>query len=145
MEKFVPKVGEQYWFVDFMNDSGVGCLSWDGYYTDKIILNTCGCYRTREEAIAKAKEMLGIYEIGGVEYRRGEMVEVKDLAFSVWHKQEFFGYMNNSILCKKEFPCVGLHNWEQIRKLTPQPPLVGKTVEFKVDGKTYVAEIKEEK
>jgi hypothetical protein len=36
---------------------------WDNHILDKLILNSCGCYRTKEEAVAKAKEMLDIEKL----------------------------------------------------------------------------------
>lgn len=63
MEKFVPKVDEKYFYVDFGDDDLIDSHYWSNDYIDENILNTCGCYRTEEEARKVAKEMLGIYEI----------------------------------------------------------------------------------
>ena len=69
---------------------------------DKRIENTCGCYRTKEEAIAKVKEMLGIYTIDGVEYRRGEMVEVSNQGWEIWITRKFLGFFNDRVVCETE-------------------------------------------
>lgn len=175
MEKFVPKLGERYWYVDFSRIDMVGYDRWDDYNIETYRLNSCGCYRTKEEAekVAKlaklfideitkfeyddmekkAKEMLGIYEIDGVEYMRGEWVEVSGNGID-WYRRMFYSKIDQKNVCISKGDEMSLVydesfetcSWEYIRKLLQptKPSMVGKTVEVKVDGVTYTAEIKKE-
>lgn len=79
MEKFVPKQNEKFYMVAFESGCMVFSSIWNESDWQINILNSCGCYRTKEEAVAKAKEMLGIYVIDGVEYKRSDKCSVYDI------------------------------------------------------------------
>lgn len=52
-----PKVGEEYYYPDPGAERGVTCNMWDGYLLDYKIMERVGVYRTKEEALQKAREL----------------------------------------------------------------------------------------
>lgn len=53
---FEPKAGDFYYFPTLHTKKGYMCHKWSGNHEDKLIQKITGTYRTREEAIEKAKE-----------------------------------------------------------------------------------------
>ena len=56
---FEPKEGDGYYYPNIGYTIQVGCKNWCNSPTDIRIKKYVGCYRTKEEAIAKAKELWG--------------------------------------------------------------------------------------
>ena len=54
--EWVPKSGDVYYYPSFTKQL-VGSSCWDDFENDLAIKRNVGVYRTREEAIAKAKEL----------------------------------------------------------------------------------------
>ena len=54
---FKPKYGDEYWYVEVKGDDCVDCTKWFGTDVDKNIKKYSGCYRTKEEALERAKEL----------------------------------------------------------------------------------------
>ena len=57
---FEPKEGNGYYYPSIGYIAQVGCKNWCNSPTDRRIKKYVGCYRTKEEAIAKAKELWGL-------------------------------------------------------------------------------------
>ena len=55
--EWMPKKGEFYYLPSFENDGLYTYHRWENDSTDNCIKRNVGVYRTREEAIAKAKEL----------------------------------------------------------------------------------------
>ena len=79
MEKFEPKVGDVYYMADVNSDKLYHARKWYGDPWDLNQESRGVAFNTHEEAIAKSKEMLGIYTIDGVEYTRGEKVTIEEV------------------------------------------------------------------
>lgn len=54
---FQPKNGEQYYYPSVECYTGVICVTWTNHHLDRTIQKRVGVYRTKEEALKKAKEL----------------------------------------------------------------------------------------
>lgn len=61
-EKWVPKDGDRYCIPDVTHDEFYYWECWENNYVDERHLERNLVFKTKEEAIARAKEMLGIKE-----------------------------------------------------------------------------------
>lgn len=61
-EPFNPKSGEYYWYNDISIPAMVNQTMWLNDKVDEHRLKHNFCFKTKEEAIARAKELLGIKE-----------------------------------------------------------------------------------
>lgn len=129
-EKWMPKDGEVYYVPDIHTSSWYALVNYKNDNMDKKWFARGLVYRTKEEAITRAKEMCGIYVIDGIEYKRGEMVEVKDNECEAWSKRMFYEKTPLGILCvhngdeenyknNKNFYTLA---WEHIRKIQQSAP-----------------------
>lgn len=60
--KWEPKVGEPYWVVDFTLDGMAGKCKYNEDKIDKRMFKTGLAFKTKEEAVAKANEILKFLE-----------------------------------------------------------------------------------
>jgi len=122
MEKWKPEVEEEYYTVDFMQDDWCGYNLWYGDNIDNNLYNRGLVFKTKEEAVKKAKEICGIYDIDGVEYRRGEKVLVKNMG--AWNERMFFEKRADKVLCLNNYnkgffeidECYSTGSWRYIKK-----------------------------
>lgn len=54
---FKPKNGEEYWFYSAIH-KGTAYTTWGSYTTDYLYYKVCNCFRTKEEAETKGKEIM---------------------------------------------------------------------------------------
>lgn len=52
-----PKKWEGYYYPDYRSEYGVNRYAWEGDVLDYKIMDSVGVYRTREEALQKAREL----------------------------------------------------------------------------------------
>ena len=129
MEKWKPKYDERYYISDFTFKDWWDYNIWVGDSIDNILYNRGLVFKTKEEAVKKAKEICGIYEIDGVEYTRGEMVLVRDYSDNIWREEIFLENRGYKIVCvsgmdEKRFNNSEYYDtwsWNQIKKLDPKP------------------------
>jgi hypothetical protein len=55
--EWTPKIGETVYYPDPWSEEVVDSARWLGYEDEVLFMKRVGVYRTREEAIAKAKEL----------------------------------------------------------------------------------------
>jgi hypothetical protein len=61
-EKWKPDVGERCYSPDIYNPEDPSCYTWENDSEDRLALKHNLVFKTKEEAIARAKELLGIKE-----------------------------------------------------------------------------------
>jgi hypothetical protein len=61
-EKWVPEIGENYCLADIESADYYYYTQWDNHKTDQMRLQRNLVFKTKEEAIARAKQLLGISE-----------------------------------------------------------------------------------
>lgn len=54
---FEPKEGEDFFYPDLFRNEGYKCGMWFGYDTHNNVKKRVGVYRTKEQAVEKAKEL----------------------------------------------------------------------------------------
>lgn len=62
-KQWMPKCMEKYWVVDFSKEESVYSYTWYNDEVDVCHANSCGVYKTKEEAVEVAKKMLKALEV----------------------------------------------------------------------------------